>query len=181
MITKKTPKKTVRRKSGNDEHKEQAALFRWADLQRARWPELRLMYAIPNGGRRDVVTGAMLKAEGVKAGVPDLCLPVARTKYHGLYIELKTKTGKPSKQQLRWLESLSSQGYLTAICHGWLPASRLIASYLAGNNKVENERLHAKPQPVTRRRNHRPGQHTGAPPARRRSRLRYAGKEDRVN
>src|SRR5262245_64718583 len=49
----------------------------------------RLCFAIPNGGARDVITAGRLKAEGVRAGVPDVCLPVARAGYHGLFLEVK--------------------------------------------------------------------------------------------
>ena len=51
-----------------DEHREQAALFEWARYAGGRYPELALLFAVPNGGRRDAVTGARLKSEGVKAG-----------------------------------------------------------------------------------------------------------------
>ena len=60
------------------EHQEQAALFRWAWFAQVKHPALALLYAIPNGGHRHKAVAARMKAEGVKAGVPDLCLPVAR-------------------------------------------------------------------------------------------------------
>jgi len=179
-IKRKNQRKSPRARIGLDEHQEQVALFRWAELQKARWPELALMHAIPNGGRRDAVTGAKLKAEGVKAGVPDLCLPVARSGHHGLYIELKTNVGTASKKQLRWLEALQQQGFYVAVCRGWQPASQLITSYLSGKSGVSHERLpNTKQHTVTRRRNHRPGQCTGVGAPGRSSKLRYAGKEDR--
>ena len=69
------------------EHQIQTCVMEWAEGQLIQHPELKMLYAIPNGGARNAITGALLKAEGVKPGVPDLCLPVARGKYHGLYIE----------------------------------------------------------------------------------------------
>ena len=54
---------------------EQVALFGWAEYNEAYYPELRLLYAIPNGGHRHKAMSAELKAEGVKPGVPNLCLP----------------------------------------------------------------------------------------------------------
>ena len=60
----------------NEEHRIQAALFEWAKYASAKHPGLKLMFAIPNGGARDAVTGAMLKREGVKPGVPDIFLPM---------------------------------------------------------------------------------------------------------
>ena len=113
------------------EHQEQVALFEWAAFQQGFWPELRLMYAIPNGGKRDIRTAAMLKAEGVKPGVPDIFLPVARGELHGLYIELKRrKGGSISKAQEAWIRALTSQGYMCAVCHGWDQARQTIMDYL---------------------------------------------------
>lgn len=113
------------------ESAEQRALFQWANLQRCKYPELEMMYHIPNGGRRDPKEAAMLKAEGVKPGVPDICLPVARGKYHGLYIELKRKhVGKTSAAQEQWIERLRAHGYAAFVCRGWEDASDLIIEYL---------------------------------------------------
>ena len=60
------------------EAEEQKALFEWAGYMGGKHPELRFMYHVPNGGRRNAREAAMLKAEGVKAGVPDIVLPAAR-------------------------------------------------------------------------------------------------------
>ena len=114
------------------EHQIQACVMQWAEGQLARHHELKLLYAIPNGGARNNITGALLKAEGVKPGVPDLCLPVARGGYHGLYIEMKRATGKPTKAQLDWLAALIAQGYATAIRHDAALTADLIIRYLDG-------------------------------------------------
>lgn len=96
-----------------------------------RQPELRLMYAIPNGGLRNATVAAKLKAEGVKAGVPDIFLPAARGGYHGLYIELKrTKGGRLSVEQVQWITDLLGQGYAVYKCEGWVKAKEIIESYL---------------------------------------------------
>lgn len=112
------------------EHTEQAALFEWAAWNQSRDAALNMLYAVPNGGKRDKVTAAKLKAEGVKAGVPDVFLPVARMGFHGCYIELKTDTGKPSKEQLEWGKQLTEQGYAWSICRGWQNAAYCIVRYL---------------------------------------------------
>ena len=78
------------------EHDEQSAIFEWAALMQGAYPELGLLFAIPNGGKRDKATAGKLKAEGVKAGVPDMCLPVSNGKYHGLFIELKVGENNPT-------------------------------------------------------------------------------------
>lgn len=113
------------------EHDEQVALFQWAAHMSVRHPELRLMYAIPNGGLRNPVVAGKLKAEGVKAGVPDIFIPVARGGYHGLYIELKrTKGGRLSIEQAQWITDLLGQGYAVYKAEGWVKAKEIIEQYL---------------------------------------------------
>lgn len=109
---------------------EQEALFRWAAWMESRLPELRLLFHIPNGGRRDSREAARLKAQGVKPGVPDLFLPVARHGYHGLWIELKVSRGKASANQCQWIGDLGEQGYQAVVCWGWEAASEVITKYL---------------------------------------------------
>lgn len=116
--------------SGSNESIEQICLFRWAEYSSGAMPELKLLYHIPNGGKRDIATAKKLKAEGVKAGVPDICLPVARGKYHGLYIELKVGKNKTTENQDMWLEALNKNGYYTDVCYGWEEASKVITNYL---------------------------------------------------
>lgn len=112
------------------EANEQEILFRWARLVRCTYPELDLLYHIPNGGSRNELEAASLKRQGVKAGVPDLCLPVARGEYHGLYIEMKYGKNKTSDKQNEWISALTAQGYAVAVCYGWEEAQRLITKYL---------------------------------------------------
>lgn len=109
------------------EQTEQSALFQWAALI----PELSLLYAIPNGGSRNMLEAVNLKRAGVKAGVPDMCLAMARKGYHGLYIELKRDNrGKPTPEQTEWLKRLTAAGYFATVCHGWDSARRTIEWYL---------------------------------------------------
>ena len=115
------------------ESQEQATVFEWAKIQSKSIPELELMYHVPNGGSRNKIEAARLKAQGVKAGVPDICLPVARNGCHGLYIELKRVGGaKPRENQLEWLEKLMRQGYKVAVCYGAEAAIKEITDYLKG-------------------------------------------------
>lgn len=116
----------------NDEHRIQAALFKWAKCASAKHPGLKLMFAIPNGGARDAITGAMLKREGVKPGVPDIFLPLPVGNYHGLFIELKTAKGSPSPEQREWLMRLSNRGYAAVLCRGFDEAIDTISRYVAG-------------------------------------------------
>lgn len=114
------------------ESQEQQALFQWVAIAERQHPELRLLYAVPNGGYRNKVTAATLKSEGVKSGVPDMCLPVARGPYHGLYIELKRrKGGKISDTQTEWIQALRAHKYSAVVCYGWTEARQEIERYLA--------------------------------------------------
>lgn len=112
------------------ESEEQEALFQWAEAMSGKYPCLRLMYHVPNGGHRSAAVAGKLKAEGVKAGVPDICLPSARGGYHGLYIELKAGKNKATKEQEEWLSALNAEGYKAVVCRGWVRASEEIKNYL---------------------------------------------------
>lgn len=114
------------------ESQEQQALFEWAAYQAGKWPELRWMYHIPNEGLRNPRTGARLKKEGLKPGVPDICLPVPRGGYHGLFIELKAGKNKPTETQIEWLQELVRQGYAAGWCTGWEQAAEMIKRYMEG-------------------------------------------------
>ena len=110
---------------------EQIKLFNWVAFARSKYPELDMLYHIPNGGSRNQIEAANLKKQGVRAGVPDLCLPVARGKYHGLYIEMKYGKNNLSEKQKEWLSKLSEQGYATAVCYGWEAAAKVLEKYIA--------------------------------------------------
>jgi hypothetical protein len=121
--------------AAESEHKEQVALFRWAEFAAARRPELRLLYAIPNGGHRHKAVAARMKAEGVRRGVLDICLPVARAPHHGLYIEMKTRRGRVSPDQRRWIAALRAQGYRAEVCRDWSEARQVIEQHLDGGER----------------------------------------------
>ena len=116
------------------EAQEQTWLFQWAEAMKVlRWPEVDLMFHVPNGGSRNPAEAARLKAQGVKPGVPDLFLPIARNGYHGLFIELKRKTGgRTSPEQERIVRQLNQQGYKAVVCKGWNAAADIIEEYLGG-------------------------------------------------
>jgi hypothetical protein len=130
MLVLKQPAKPAKAPAPT-EHDEQVALFAWATEQAAHWPELAFMYAVPNGGYRHPATAAMLKAEGVKAGVPDIFLPTPRHHWHGLYIEMKRadRSNHPTTEQSIWIETLRQQGYVVAVCYGCDAAIAAIESY----------------------------------------------------
>lgn len=110
---------------------EQEHVFLWASMEERAYPELAMLYAIPNGGKRAIKTAVALKKQGVKRGVPDMCLPVPRGGFNGLYIELKrVKGGTVSDEQREWMAALNTQGYKAIICHGAEEAIEQIRGYL---------------------------------------------------
>jgi len=112
------------------EHDEQVALFQWARLHEQYYPELALMYANPLGGKRPRRTAARMRAEGQKAGIPDITLPVAMKDYNGLYIEMKFGTNTPTKKQAWWIDRLRGEGYCVHVCWGWESARDVLLDYL---------------------------------------------------
>ena len=107
------------------EHDEQCAVVQYCDLKSIP------CFHIPNGGLRRKSEAARLKAEGVRAGVPDLCIPVARGRYHSLYIEMKDARGKPTAEQVAWINRLRAEGMCAYVCVGADNAIELIDRYMA--------------------------------------------------
>lgn len=112
------------------EHIEQVRVVTWFDRCQ---PTLRgRLMAIPNGGQRNLTVATKLKAEGVRAGVPDLFLPVPVGGSNGLWIEMKAAGGRVSEKQKDWLDYLDSVGYTCKVCFGSAEAIETIEKYLAG-------------------------------------------------
>ena len=121
---------------------EQGLLMEWTSYQIGRFPELALLFHIPNeAGTRTIRDTMRLKKLGVKAGVPDLFLPVARWGWHGLFIEMKRqKGGRVSEAQQEWRNSLVDQGYLVRVCNGFDEAKKSLLLYLTGSAPKEVRR-----------------------------------------
>lgn len=115
--------------SAPSEETEQIHLFKWCEWAQSKYPELEALYHIPNEGKRSQAYGARLRAQGLKSGVPDICLPVPKGKYNGLYIELKKIGGKPTENQIYWLGLLERYGNAVAICEGAEQAEQVISAY----------------------------------------------------
>jgi len=120
----------MKRKSG--EHYNQCRLFQWANIMTSEYPELRWLFAIPNGGQRDVRVAVKLKREGVKRGVWDVCLLSPRGKFHGLFIEMKYGKNKLTDDQAEFGEFIKAQNYDTIVAYNWNQAADKIESYLKG-------------------------------------------------
>lgn len=123
------------------EEQEQTAVMQWAEYQMGRWPELVWLYHIPNGGKRRRTEAARFKAMGVKPGVPDLCLPVPRGGYHGLYVEMKRREeGRVSEDQAEWIDGLRANGYCAGVAYGCHEAEGILEAYLCG--RLQKEAAH---------------------------------------
>lgn len=118
------------------EDSEQALFF---SILRHRHADIwEVTFHIPNGGKRNPREGARLKAQGVKAGVPDIMVPVASGNYLGLFIEMK-RCNEPGKhkpvvsgQQKHMMELLEKQGYKCVVAYGADEALQLLEQYLKG-------------------------------------------------
>lgn len=110
----------------------QMALFKWAGTMEGQYPELKWLHAIPNGGRRDGETASKLKATGVKAGICDIALDVARGGFFGFKLELKrpNSSEKPSKEQAEYIEFCREEGYFVEWTNSFDEAKRLIIDYI---------------------------------------------------
>lgn len=137
------------------EHTEAVRLMRTVRAHEGLHPELVWFHHIPNGGKRHRTVAGKLKAEGVKKGVHDYFLPVARQGFHGLYIELKSLDGDESSDQERFAAFVREQGYRAEFVWGWEAAWAVIADYLGIPNRLQPSGLvvapaHA-PSPTLRR------------------------------
>jgi hypothetical protein len=114
------------------EQAHQAALITWWSHAHRRFglPEYALL-AVPNGGRRDALTGAMLKSSGVRRGVPDLLLPVAKGQYRMLWVEMKWGKNKLTKEQAEFMSWQEAEGAKVAVCYSWTEARTIIEEYLS--------------------------------------------------
>ena len=111
--------KPRRKASSDEEHRLQEVCVRWFNIQ------------VPNGGRRDAVTGAKLKAEGVVAGVSDLILLKSTHRFGALLIEMKTPKGRQSEHQ-RWWQSVicDKDEYKYVVCRSLDDFIREVRCYL---------------------------------------------------
>jgi len=109
----------------------------WCMYEEMAIRELKWFHAIPNGGDRDQITAGKMKAEGVKSGVLDCFLPVARKGFHGLYIEMKkpgmqkAKNGGLSENQVEFGNFAVANGYKCVVCYTWIEAVNVLKEYLS--------------------------------------------------
>lgn len=113
------------------EHQEQKVVVEWWSYACKSYglPHYALM-AYPAGGLRHKSTAGKLKAEGVRRGVPDLLLPIARGPYIGCAIEMKSESGRVRDAQQSVIDWLRSEGWCVAVCYNSKQAVDLLERYL---------------------------------------------------
>lgn len=120
---------TKRRAHPEDDMQRQ--LFQWITLATPRIPQLALAFHVPNGGKRDAREAARLKGLGVRAGVPDVIIPVPHHLgcFCGLALELKSPKGITSDAQSEWLDRLIEYGWRAEVVRSFDEARAMIAGY----------------------------------------------------
>lgn len=78
------------------EAEEQIALFEWAALQSGRFPELALLYHVPNGGSRNKIEAARLRAQGVNPAFPIYAFPLRAVEITGFTLSLNDSAAEGS-------------------------------------------------------------------------------------
>lgn len=104
----------------------QIGCVRWFRYQ---YPKLTL-FAIPNGGNRNLITAMTMKREGVLAGVADLFLAYPSKGYHGLWIEMKTAKGRQSPEQKQFQFLMECNGYKYVVCRSFQEFKEEIEKYI---------------------------------------------------
>lgn len=102
---------------------------RWASK---RDPRLASCYHIPNENKSSIQRRITLARAGLLKGVPDICAPIPIGKFGALYIELKIKPNRPSREQIKIIEHLNALGNYACICWSGSEAIQTLENYLAG-------------------------------------------------
>lgn len=115
----------------SSESAEQQKVFEWAEIAMRldRYAGLELMFHVPNEGKRSYFTGSKMKRGGLKSGVSDICIPVAKGGYHGFFIEMKYENNKLTKEQIKFLRGVKKNGYATSVCYSAAEAIYKIKKY----------------------------------------------------
>ena len=124
---------------GRNEHDEQVKIFEWKEYEGTRlYPETVLLHATINQQPRYGVQRAYYSAEGLTSGIPDVCLPVARAGFSGLWIEMKNPDGKGrlSDNQKKIMTMLDKTGSYCAVCIEGGLAITLIHAYLEESHTI---------------------------------------------
>lgn len=121
------------------EHKLQCACVKW--FRYAHHDMASVLFAVPNGGARDAVTGAKLKAEGVVAGVADILLLVPNAEHNALAIEMKTPTGRQSPAQKEWQQAAERVGVQYVVARSLPEFIDAVEKYFEENRKKSTKNV----------------------------------------
>lgn len=113
----------------SSEHDEQVALFQILSLYDNQYPLLKWVFAIPNGGKRHPAVAVKMKAEGLRAGVWDIFVPVPIDDKCGLWIEMKYGKNGLTENQEAFREGVG-EAYAWAVCYSAEEAAQVIGEYL---------------------------------------------------
>lgn len=122
------PARAPRKRPSDEEHRIQCTCVRWFRYQYPQYAPL--LFAVPNGGQRNAITAAKLKAEGVVPGVADLLLLIPNHQFHALCIEIKTRKGRQSDKQKAWQAIIQKTGYQYQVTRNFEEFKQLIEEYL---------------------------------------------------
>jgi len=112
------------------EEQEHRAFIEYVRLMEWKYPDLKMLFHVPNGGKRPKGEAGKMQALGQKAGVLDFLLLAPRGHCHGFALELKVPGGRTSIEQLNWIAELQERGYCAEIRVGWEKAWAATERYL---------------------------------------------------
>ena len=122
------PSRTKKR-NAQPEAAEQENVIKWARDNENNYPFLWMLHSSLNGVKLSKIQAGKAKASGMLSGVPDLFLPVPRGSFCGLYIEMKSATGRIMPSQSRYLSAVSDFGYSAVVCYSANEAIEKIKEY----------------------------------------------------
>ncbi|MDO4691881.1 MAG: VRR-NUC domain-containing protein [Porphyromonadaceae bacterium] len=122
-----------KRRAKKPRHKEselQKACVAWF---RVRYPKsAKMLFSVPNGGKRNVFEATIMKSEGVVAGVADLLLLIPRKGFGCLCIEMKAGKGRQSDLQKEWEALTTLHGNKYVVVRSREEFEGVVEEYLSG-------------------------------------------------
>ena len=128
------------RNAVRSEDTEQISVVQWAAWNTGKYPELKWLHHVPNGGSRNKMEAVKFKQMGVKAGVADLCLPYPKGAYCGMYIEMKFGNNRQQESQKDFLSDMAAAGHFVVTCYSALDAVAVLEEYLNLSDRKHPER-----------------------------------------
>jgi len=118
VLRRVTSKKRTSKPFGYSEEQLQVSLANYLD-QRELETKAFKWFHVPNGGKRGILTATKLEAQGVKRGVPDVCILLSGGKV--MFVELKTEVGTLTSDQKQFGQDITSLGHFYHVVKGSHP------------------------------------------------------------